>query len=151
MELAKRVAQRVDEADDLERRADVRLNVVCFRYRPAGVPEDELDALNQRLGEAVLADGRVYVGATTYGGRVAFRPAIVNYRSTEADVDLLVDVIRELGASLVVAQQTESLAIGYQFHPVLADLPTYRLTGFRPPTRPARGPRGAMAARSAQT
>jgi glutamate/tyrosine decarboxylase-like PLP-dependent enzyme len=94
------VAQRVDEADDLERLADVQLNVVCFRYRPGSVAEDELDALNRRLGEAVLADGRVYVGTTTYGGRVAFRPAIVNYRSTEADVDLLVDVIRELGASL---------------------------------------------------
>jgi glutamate/tyrosine decarboxylase-like PLP-dependent enzyme len=103
--LARRVAQRVDEADDLERLADVQLNVVCFRYRPAGVPEDELDALNKRLGEEVLADGRVYVGTTTYGGRVAFRPAIVNYRSTEADVDLLVDVIRELGASLLVAQR----------------------------------------------
>lgn len=66
--LVRRVAQRVDEADVLERLADVRLNVVCFRYRPAGVPEDELDALNRRLGEAVLADGRVYVGTTTYGG-----------------------------------------------------------------------------------
>ncbi len=98
--LARRIAQRVDEADDLERLAEVKLNVVCFRYRPQGVPEAELDALNRRLGEAVLADGRVYVGTTTYGGRVAFRPAIVNYRSTEADVDLLVDVIRELGASL---------------------------------------------------
>jgi glutamate/tyrosine decarboxylase-like PLP-dependent enzyme len=89
----------------LERLANVPLNVVCFRYRPAGVPEVELDGLNQRLGEAVLADGRVYVGTTTYGGRVALRPAIVNYRSTEADVDLLVDVIRQFGASLVVAQR----------------------------------------------
>jgi len=103
--LARRVAHRVDEADDLERLADVPLNVVCFRYHPAGVPDDELDALNRSLGEAVLADGRVYVGTTTYGGRVAFRPAIVNYRSTEADVDLRVDVIRELGASLVGAQR----------------------------------------------
>jgi glutamate/tyrosine decarboxylase-like PLP-dependent enzyme len=103
--LARCVAQRVDEADDLERLADVPINVVCFRYRPAGVPEEELDALNRRLGETVLADGWICVGTTTYGGRVAFRPAIVNYRSTEADVDLLVDVIRELGASLVVAER----------------------------------------------
>ncbi len=101
VELARRVAQRVDEADDLERLADVQLNVVCFRYHPAGIPEGELDALNQRLGEAVLADGRVYVGTTTYAGKVAFRPAIVNYRSTEDDVDLLIDVIRELGAPIV--------------------------------------------------
>lgn len=99
--LARRVAQRVDEADDLERLADVKLNVVCFRYRPAGVEEDRLDEINRRLGEAVLADGRVYVGTTTYGGRVAFRPAILNYRSTAADVDLVVDVIRELGASVI--------------------------------------------------
>ena len=35
--LARRLATRVDDAPDLERLADVRLNIVCFRYRPAGV------------------------------------------------------------------------------------------------------------------
>jgi hypothetical protein len=40
------------------------------------------------------------VGTTTYDGRVAFRPAIVNWRTDEDDVDLLVDVIRELGNHL---------------------------------------------------
>ena len=96
--LAQRVARAVDEASDLERLADVPLNIVCFRYRPPGVPEHELDELNERLGADVLADGRVYVGTTRYRGRVAFRPAIVNWRTREQDVDLLVDVIRELGA-----------------------------------------------------
>jgi hypothetical protein len=48
----------------------------------------------------VLADGRVYVGTTRYGGRIAFRPAIVNWRTTERDVDLLVDVLLELASSL---------------------------------------------------
>jgi glutamate/tyrosine decarboxylase-like PLP-dependent enzyme len=64
------------------------------------VDEAELNVLNERLGEAVLEDGRVYVGTTRYDGRIAFRPAIANWRTTEADVDLLVDVIRELGASI---------------------------------------------------
>jgi glutamate/tyrosine decarboxylase-like PLP-dependent enzyme len=99
--LAQRVARRVDEATDLERLAEVPLNIVCFRFRPPGVPESDLDELNRRLGEAVLEDGRVYVGTTVYEGRVAFRPAIVNWRTTEDDVDELVDVIRELGANLV--------------------------------------------------
>ena len=49
-----------------------------------------------------VADGRVYVGTTRYRGRVAFRPAIVNWRTTEADVDLIVEVVRELGARLGV-------------------------------------------------
>ena len=53
-----------------------------------------LDALNLRLGTELLADGRVYVGTTRYRGLVAFRPAIVNWRTTEADVDSIVDVVR---------------------------------------------------------
>jgi len=98
--LAQRVARRVDEAPDLERLAPVPLNIVCFRFRPLGLPPERLDDLNARLGDAVLADGRVYVGMTRYAGQVAFRPAVVNWRTTEQDVDLLVDVIRELGARL---------------------------------------------------
>jgi len=38
-----------------------------------------------------------------YRGVVARRPAIVNWRTKEADVDLLVDVVRELGARLGAA------------------------------------------------
>jgi len=101
LELAQRLARRVDESPDLERLAEVPLNIVLFRFRPPGVPEEELDGLNARLGENVLTDGRVYVGTTRYEGRVAFRPAIVNWRTREEDVDLLVDVIRELGAALL--------------------------------------------------
>jgi glutamate/tyrosine decarboxylase-like PLP-dependent enzyme len=100
LELAQRIASRVDHASDLQRLADVPLNIVCFRFRPDGRDEAALDELNRRLGEAVLADGRVYVGTTVYRGHVAFRPAVVNWRTSEADVDLLVDVIRELGARL---------------------------------------------------
>ena len=100
LDLAQHLARRVDDAPDLERLADVPLNIVCFRYRPEGRSDEELDDLNRRLGEAVLEDGRVYVGTTVYAGRAAFRPAIVNWMTRREDVDLMVDVIRELGASL---------------------------------------------------
>jgi glutamate/tyrosine decarboxylase-like PLP-dependent enzyme len=100
LDLAQRLAERIDEEPDLERLADVPLNVVCFRFRPAGLDEGDLDELNRRLGEALIEDGRVYVGTTTYDGRVALRPAIVNWRTTERDVDALVDVAIELGTKL---------------------------------------------------
>jgi len=101
LDLAQRLARAVDEAPDLERLADVPLNIVCFRYRPTDAPQGELDALNARLGEDLLTDGRVYVGTTRYEGRVAFRPAIVNWRTREDDVDLVVEVVQELGARLL--------------------------------------------------
>ena len=99
--LAQRVARQVDVAPDLERVADVPLNIVCFRYRPPRVAETELDEVNRRLGAMVLEDGRVYFGTTEYAGKVCFRPAIVNWRTTEKDVDLIVEVVRELGSRLV--------------------------------------------------
>jgi glutamate/tyrosine decarboxylase-like PLP-dependent enzyme len=100
LDLSQRLARRVDEAPDLERLAEVPLCIVCFRARPAGVPEEDLDDLNRRVGAALLADGRVFAGTTVYDGRVALRPAIVNWRTTEADVDFFVDVVREIAASL---------------------------------------------------
>ena len=66
-------------------------------------PRSELDELNRRVGQAVLDDGRVYFGTTVYGGKVAFRPAIVNWRTRPEDVDLIVPIVLELGASLVPA------------------------------------------------
>ena len=94
--LARRLGERVDSEPDLERLADVQLNIVCFRARPQGIGDDALDELNSRLGSELLADGRVFCGTTVYGGKVAFRPAIVNWQTTERDVDLLVDVLLEL-------------------------------------------------------
>jgi len=99
LDLAQHLAAKVDAAPDLERLADVPLNVVCFRYRPDGSADGpELDDLNRRIGEAALTDGRVFFGSTVYGGRVAFRPAIVNWRAREQDVALVAEVVRELGA-----------------------------------------------------
>ena len=98
--LARRLADQVDAEPELERLAEAPLNVVCFRYRPQGVAEEDLDELNRRLGQAVLDDGRVYFGTTVYGGKVAFRPAIVNWRTGPEDVDLIVSVVRELGATV---------------------------------------------------
>jgi glutamate/tyrosine decarboxylase-like PLP-dependent enzyme len=97
-DLAAQLAAAVDAAPDLERLAEVPLNVVCFRHRPDGLSEPELDEVNRRLGEALLDDGRVFAGATMYGGRAALRPAISNWRTTAADLDLFVEVVRELGA-----------------------------------------------------
>ena len=106
LDLAQRMAELVDAAPDLERLADVPLCIVCLRYRPPDL-EDEalLNALNQRLGEELLADGRVYAGTTVYGGRVALRPAMTNWRTSERDVDFFIDVVRELGGQLTARSE----------------------------------------------
>jgi glutamate/tyrosine decarboxylase-like PLP-dependent enzyme len=98
--LAEHLRALVAAAPDLELVDETRLNVVPFRYAPAGVRRRDLDALNRELGARVLADGRVHVGTTRYRSVLCFRPAIANWRTRAADVELLVDVVRGLGAEL---------------------------------------------------
>jgi glutamate/tyrosine decarboxylase-like PLP-dependent enzyme len=98
--LARRVADQVKAAPDFELLEEPRLNVICFRCRRTGLTEQEVDDLNRRLGQDILDDGRVYFGTTVYAGRVAFRPAISNWRTTESDVDMILAITRELAERL---------------------------------------------------
>jgi glutamate/tyrosine decarboxylase-like PLP-dependent enzyme len=106
LDLAQRLAATVDAADDLERLADVPLNIVCFRARPPGFPEDRLDELNRRIATGVIEDGRVFFGSTSYDGMFAFRPAPVNWRNRPEDVDLIAQVVQELAAKLAPAHSS---------------------------------------------
>jgi glutamate/tyrosine decarboxylase-like PLP-dependent enzyme len=100
LDLTQHLAARVDAEPDFERLAEAPLNIVCFRWRPQGAAEGDLDELNRRLGDALLRDGRVFAGTTLFEGRVAFRPAIVNWQTRVEDVDALVDVLLELAREL---------------------------------------------------
>jgi glutamate/tyrosine decarboxylase-like PLP-dependent enzyme len=96
---AKRLADQVSASDDFELLAEPCLCITSFRYRPPGTPESDLDDLNSALGRALLSDGRLYMGTTRYRDVIAFKPAFVNWRTTEAEVDLILPVVRELAAS----------------------------------------------------
>src|SRR5439155_6218754 len=100
LDLAERLSAAVDASHGLERLAEVLLNIVCFRARPVGFPEERLDELNRRIGAAALEDGQVFFGTTVYDGKVAFRPAPVNWRNRPEDVELIAEVVEELAAKL---------------------------------------------------
>ena len=97
LDIAQHFARQVEAAETLELMRRPELNIVAFRYNPGGLSEDELDDLNRRLGEAVLADGRFLVGTSKLGHRTVFRPAFSNWRTREEDVEAFAAVVQELG------------------------------------------------------
>ena len=102
--LARHLAAIVDAAPDLERLAPVELSIVCFRYAPTGMRRRttaRLDALNKRIMEAGPGRRRTFLTNTVLRGRFALRACILHYGTTEADVDALVEIVRETGARLV--------------------------------------------------
>ena len=100
LDLAARLGGLLEADGDFELMAPVTLNIVCFRYRPAGAEESTLDELNRRLGQAVIDDGRVFMGTSVYKGVTVLRPAIVNWRTTIEDIEFTAAVVRELAAGL---------------------------------------------------
>ena len=97
----------MDEANDFELLADPELSICCFRYLPPAFAEKsqgssldesddaELDALNNRIMLAVQRGGRAYLSNATLGGRFALRACITNFRTTRADIDRTLEIIRE--------------------------------------------------------
>lgn len=85
----------VNAAPELELLAPVSLNVVCFRFRSAGIDEETLNALNAELLIRLQESGAAIVTATMLNGKRAIRMCNVNHRSRREDFDLLVrEVIR---------------------------------------------------------
>jgi glutamate/tyrosine decarboxylase-like PLP-dependent enzyme len=78
-----------------------RLSIVCFRYRPAlDCDEAALDALNLCIIDAVRATERAFLSSTRLRGRVAIRFCFVNWRTTTADVEEVLALLRAAGKEL---------------------------------------------------
>ena len=99
--LAAYLGELVSKAEDFELLAPVELSICCFRYVPPGakLSDAELNRLNERVMERVQKDGRAYLSNATVKGRFALRACITNFRTTKADIDETVAVIREMGAN----------------------------------------------------
>jgi glutamate/tyrosine decarboxylase-like PLP-dependent enzyme len=92
--LAQRLAERIKSEPELELLAPVPLSAVCFRAVRKGASEAELNEWNERiLHKVVYERRRVYISNASIHGKFALRACIVNHRSTEADVDAVVDEV----------------------------------------------------------
>ena len=102
-DLAAHLARRCSEADDFEAIPEVpELSVVCFRHLPGGRgaalarPPAELDAHQDALQAALERSGDGWLTTTRLRGATWLRAGIVNYLSTEDDIDHLLETLRRL-------------------------------------------------------
>lgn len=73
------------------------LSLFTFRWRPHG---EDADRATARLLEAVNDDGRIYLTGTETAGRFVIRVQVGSGTTSEADVMLAYDVVREVAARI---------------------------------------------------
>jgi glutamate/tyrosine decarboxylase-like PLP-dependent enzyme len=73
------------------------LSIACVRVRPAGIDDvAAIDRVNRTMVETLVADALLHV--PDHARRpVRARACIVNFRTTDADIDLLTDEVLRIG------------------------------------------------------
>ncbi len=101
---ARRLAENIRTARDLELLAPVELSAVCFRVTPPTVGEEGLNDLNERVLKRVIERRHVYFSSTSIHGKFALRCCFINHRTSDNDVDAIVEEVvqaaREVGQPL---------------------------------------------------
>ncbi|MET0397227.1 MAG: pyridoxal-dependent decarboxylase [Longimicrobiaceae bacterium] len=101
---ARHLAARVEAHPELELLAPVPLNVVCFRYAPAGVADEVLDRVNAEVLLRLQERGIAVPSSTVLRGRFAIRAANVNHRSRRDDFDALAEGVVALGREVLAEE-----------------------------------------------
>lgn len=75
-----------------------QLSIVPLRHEPPDClhPDEHNDALCRAIQE----DGRVYMSPAVIDGETWLRPCFTNFRTTRDDVQVTLDVVREIGVSI---------------------------------------------------
>jgi aromatic-L-amino-acid decarboxylase len=71
--IASELKKMISEESDFEILAPVIISVVCFRYRPQGYSEEEINNLNETLNHQLNDTGKLYLSHTVLNGRYTLR------------------------------------------------------------------------------
>jgi glutamate/tyrosine decarboxylase-like PLP-dependent enzyme len=94
-----KTARKIRARADFELVAAGPLTITCFRYTPPG--SADVEKLNRSLLEIIQGQGQVYLTSTDLNGEFVLRANIINFRTTEADLDFLLDTIAQAGQSII--------------------------------------------------
>jgi len=95
VEMARELADWIDEAPGWERIAPVPFSTVVFRYAPPGVAGEKQDRLNREIMDRVNDTGEVFLSHTVLNGRFCLRMAIGNLRTRWEHVSRAWELLQE--------------------------------------------------------
>ena len=102
VEQAQYFGQLVEKEPTMELLAPIVLDIVCFRFNPGNLDDEQLNALNKEILMQLHEQGIAAPSYTTLQGRYCLRIAIANHRSRQEDFDLLAREVLRIGHELVV-------------------------------------------------
>jgi aromatic-L-amino-acid decarboxylase len=98
--IASELKKMISEESDFEILAPVIISVVCFRYRPRGYSEEEINALNEKLNHQLNDTGKLYLSHTVLNGRYTLRMVTAQTNVRMEHVERAWNLIRSMARKL---------------------------------------------------
>ena len=95
------LGEQIKKHLDLELLTPVTMNVVCFRYNPGNMDNDQLNQLNKELLMRMQETGVAAPSSTLLNGKYAIRAAITNHRTRRRHLDEMVAGTIAIGDKLI--------------------------------------------------
>jgi aromatic-L-amino-acid/L-tryptophan decarboxylase len=92
--LAALMGRLVDKSVDLELAVPVLSNVCCFSVADGLGNAGEAGALNASIAQQLQMSGEGVFSTTQVAGRAVIRAAITNHRTTESDIEAVIEAVR---------------------------------------------------------
>jgi aromatic-L-amino-acid/L-tryptophan decarboxylase len=97
---ASRLKDMIAAEPDFEILAPVVINVVCFRYSPAGHDEKSLNSINEKLNHLLNDSGKIFLSHTSVSGKYTLRMVTGQTNVTMKHVEKAWLLIKESAGSL---------------------------------------------------
>jgi glutamate/tyrosine decarboxylase-like PLP-dependent enzyme len=107
------LGQQIKKHHLLELMAPVSMNIVCYRYNPGGLDDDQLNMLNKELLMRMHENGIAAPSSTVLDGNYAIRVAITNHRTRREHLDEMIAGTIETGDALMKEYEAKLFRFDY--------------------------------------
>jgi len=108
IQLAKLLFQLASQHTELQA-VTQNLSITTLRYWPPGYPEADLNRLNELLLNDLQRNGEVFLSNAVVGEKYCLRACIVNFRTSEKDIEEIVEIIARTGRKVVEIIKNKSI------------------------------------------
>lgn len=98
--LGKKISVWISEEKDFEILAPVNICVVCFRYKPAGFNESQLNVINEKLNHSLNDTGKLYISHTNLNGIYTLRMVTAQTNVSDVHVEKAWELIKSTARNL---------------------------------------------------
>ncbi|WP_350285427.1 aminotransferase class I/II-fold pyridoxal phosphate-dependent enzyme [uncultured Croceitalea sp.] len=99
-DLAKTFEEIIIKDNDFELATSPMSNILCFRYCPSGLDDNEINRQNAHIRQMLLEDGEFYMVQTKLRNRLYLRTSLMNPFTTKTHLQQLLKKIKTASATI---------------------------------------------------